>query len=72
MFARGLDKDDDFEAERMGVVIAARGGYNPFGLVGILPTLDAVKPGNCALALMFKTHPYLEKRLEMLSVAMGT
>jgi len=54
------------------VVIAARGGYNPFGLVGSLQTLDAVKPGDGAVALMFKTHPSPAKRLEMLSAAMGT
>ena len=29
---RGLDKGDEFEADRMGVVIAARAGYDPFGL----------------------------------------
>lgn len=72
IFARGLDKDDEFEADRMGVVIAARAGYNPFGLVGSLQTLDAVNPGDGAVALMFKTHPSPAKRLEMLSQAMGT
>ena len=71
LFARGLDKDDEFEADRMGVVIAARGGYNPFGLVGSLQTLDAVNPADGAVALMFKTHPSPAKRLEMLAVAMG-
>ena len=71
LFARGLDKDDEFEADRMGVVIAARGGYNPFGLVGSLQTLDAVNPADGAVALMFKTHPSPAKRLEMLSAAMG-
>ncbi|MDQ8037520.1 MAG: M48 family metalloprotease [Pedobacter sp.] len=72
LFARGLDKNDEFEADRMGVVIAARGGYNPFGLVGSLQTLDAVNPQDGAVALMFKTHPSPAKRLEMLSDAMGT
>lgn len=72
LFARGLDKGDEFEADRMGVVIAARGGYNPFGLVGSLQTLDAVNPSDGAVALMFKTHPSPAKRLEMLAAAMGT
>ncbi len=72
LFARGLDKNDEFEADRMGVVIAARGGYNPYGLVGSLQTLDAVNPQDGAVALMFKTHPSPAKRLEMLSDAMGT
>lgn len=72
LFARGLDKGDEFEADRMGVVIAARAGYNPFGLVGSLQTLDAVNASDGAVALMFKTHPAPAKRLEMLSAAMGT
>lgn len=72
LFARGLDKNDEFEADRMGVVIAARGGYNPYGLVGSLQTLDAVNPQDGAVALMFKTHPSPAKRLEMLADAMGS
>lgn len=72
LFARGLDKGDEFEADRMGVVIAARAGYNPFGLVGSLQTLDAVNPQDGAVALMFKTHPSPARRLEMLATAMGT
>lgn len=72
LFARGLDKNDEFEADRMGLVIATRAGYNPFGLVGSLQTLDAVNPQDGAVALMFKTHPTPAKRLEMLSAAVGT
>ncbi|HET8731558.1 MAG TPA: M48 family metalloprotease [Moraxellaceae bacterium] len=72
LYARGLDKGDEFEADRMGVVIAARAGYNPFGLVTALQTLDAINPQDGAVALMFKTHPAPAKRLEMLGNAMGT
>jgi predicted Zn-dependent protease len=71
LFARGLDKGDEFEADRMGMVIAARAGYNPFGLVASLQTLDAINPQDGAVALMFKTHPSPAKRLEMLGVAAG-
>ncbi|MDF3030716.1 MAG: peptidase Ste24p [Moraxellaceae bacterium] len=71
LFARGLDKGDEFEADRMGVVLVARAGYNPFGLVASLQTLDAVNPQDGAVALMFKTHPSPAKRLEMLAQTMG-
>lgn len=71
LFARGLDKGDEFEADRMGMVIAARAGYNPFGLVASLQTLDALNPQDGAVALMFKTHPSPAKRLEMLGAATG-
>jgi len=66
LYARGLDKDDEFEADRMGVVIAARAGYDPYGLPAILQTLDAMNAQDSSLALMFKTHPAPQKRLELL------
>jgi len=70
VFLRGLDKEDEFEADRMGVVIAARSGYNPYGLVGVLQTL-AESPSDGAFALLFKTHPSPNDRLERLGAAMG-
>ena len=66
LYARGLDKDDEFEADQMGVVIAARAGYDPYGLPAILQTLDAMNAQDSSLALMFKTHPAPQKRLELL------
>ncbi|WP_028446045.1 M48 family metalloprotease [Chitinimonas koreensis] len=71
LFLRGLDKDDEYEADRMGVVIAARGGYNPYGLVGVLQTLAAASPGDPGLSLLFKTHPAPNERLDRLGAAMG-
>jgi predicted Zn-dependent protease len=63
---RGLDKGDEFEADRMGVVIAARAGYDPFGLPAVLQTLQGMNPGDSGLALMFSTHPAPGARLDEL------
>jgi beta-barrel assembly-enhancing protease len=71
VYTRGLDKSDEFEADRMGVVIAARGGYDPFGLPAVLQTLQAMNPQDSGLALMFKTHPALAERLSLLDQLMG-
>ena len=70
IYARGLDKDDEFEADRMGVVIAARGGYDPYGLPAVLQTLQGINPEDSNLALMFKTHPALADRLSRLDKLM--
>ncbi len=70
IYARGLDKEDEFAADRMGVVIAARAGYDPYGLAAVLQTLASINPQSDAVALMFKTHPDSEKRLELLTQAM--
>jgi predicted Zn-dependent protease len=69
---RGLDKDDEFEADRMGVVIAARSGYDPFGLPSVVQMLQGLNPKDSALALMFETHPDPGSRLDALDRAMGT
>jgi predicted Zn-dependent protease len=70
MYSRGLDKGDELEADRLGVVIAARGGYDPYGLPAVLQTLQAVNPADSAVALMFKTHPAPGERLAALDPGM--
>ena len=71
MFARGLSKDDEFDADRIGVVIAARSGYSPYGMVGVLQTLSAA-PDDKGFALHNRTHPLPVERLDRLDRAMGT
>lgn len=70
MYLRGLDKDDEFEADRMGVVIASRAGYDPFALVAVLQTLDSINPEHSSLALLYKTHPPASDRLDRLDPAL--
>ncbi len=66
LYARGLDKGDEFEADRMGVIIAARSGYDPYGLPAVLQTLAGMNPNDSSLAFLFKTHPPPAKRLSLL------
>lgn len=69
--ARGLDKDAEFEADRAGVVLATRAGYSPYGLASALRKVGARNPREASLALLFKTHPLPQDRLERLGDAMG-
>lgn len=71
LYARGLDRDDEFEADRMGVVLAARAGYDPYGLPSVLTTLAAAANEDPYLALLFKTHPAPDARIEKLDDGMG-
>jgi predicted Zn-dependent protease len=66
LFARGLDKDDELQADRLGVVIAARAGYDAYGLPAVLQTLQAMNAEDSSVALMFKTHPPPADRLAAL------
>lgn len=66
VYAKGLDKEDEFEADRNGVVLAARAGYDPFGLVSVLQSLAVRSADDSQLALLFKTHPSPGDRLAKL------
>jgi predicted Zn-dependent protease len=70
VYARGLDKKDEFAADYYGAIIAARAGYDPYGLLSILQTLSSINPQDDAVALMFKTHPDPAQRVERLLPAL--
>jgi predicted Zn-dependent protease len=63
VLARGLDKSAEFEADRIGIVLAARAGYSPYGLVEVLHKLAARGASDASLALLFQTHPAPGDRL---------
>jgi len=64
VMSRGLDKKDEFDADRLGMLLALKAGYDPFGLPSVLQMLAAVNPSDSAVALMFATHPTPAARLE--------
>lgn len=70
IMARGLDKSAEFEADAIGVVLAARAGYSAFGLIEVLHKLAARGSADASLALLFKTHPQPGERLTQLADAM--
>lgn len=68
---RGLDKGAEFEADHVGIVLATRAGYVPYGLPSVLRRMAARNPKEASVALLFKTHPLPQERLERLGDAMG-
>src|SRR5262245_59240359 len=70
VMARGLDKDAEFESDRIGIVLAARAGYNPFGLVEVMHKLSVRAKDDSSLALLFKPHPAPGDRLEKIGEAL--
>jgi len=71
IFARRLDQSAEMEADRMAVVLAARAGYDPYGLPSALQKLEAVRSDDDRIKLLFKTHPTPTQRLSALDKAMG-
>jgi predicted Zn-dependent protease len=70
VYSAGLDKGDEYEADRLGVVYAARAGYHPYGLPRVLMTI-AELPADAGLELLVATHPLPTARLEALDQAMA-
>lgn len=71
IMARGLDKDAEYEADRIGVVVAARAGYDAYGLPMVLQEIGHAGLKDSSVALLFKTHPHPNTRLIELGEAMG-
>jgi predicted Zn-dependent protease len=70
--ARGLDKEAEFEADRMGMVLAARAGYDAFSLGEVLQIIGQTSQSDSSVALLFKTHPHPDERLAKLGDAVGS
>lgn len=71
ILARGLDKEAEYQADRIGVVLAARAGYDAFGLPMVLQEIGHAGLNDSSVALLFKTHPHPHARLTQLGAAMG-
>jgi len=70
LYSKGLDKDDEFDADRAGVVLATRAGYEPYGLLAVLQTLEGVDPKSGKVQLLLATHPSPADRIAALSAAL--
>jgi predicted Zn-dependent protease len=71
IFARSLDKNAEFEADRVAVILAACAGYDPFGLPTVLQDIGHVAKDDNRVSLLFKTHPHPDDRLTQLGEAIG-
>ena len=71
LYARGLDQTDEFHSDRSGVALAARAGFDPYGLVAVLQQLRTATPDNPMFTLALATHPPAQARLDQLEQAMG-
>lgn len=69
--ARSLDQAAEFEADRIAVVLTARAGYDVFGLPAVLQQIGHYANDDSNVALLFKTHPHPDARLQRLDAAMG-
>jgi predicted Zn-dependent protease len=66
IYARGLDKGAEFEADRLGVEYMTKVGYDPAAALSVLEKLQRMKGNDPRAELLFSTHPSPAERLDML------
>lgn len=64
LYAKGLDRDDEHEADRWALTYMARAGYDPFAYAAVLQWLESIAAEDSQVALLFTTHPDPGTRLE--------
>ena len=69
VFLRPLDRSMEYDADRMGVILATRAGYDPYGLPAVLEMLGTVKGDGTGVDIM-ETHPAPSDRLAELEKVM--
>ncbi len=71
LYSKGLDQADEFEADRLGVTLAASAGFDPYGLVAVLHQLRTAAPDNPVFTFTISTHPAAQLRMDQVEQAMG-
>jgi predicted Zn-dependent protease len=55
----------------MGTVLAARAGYEAYGLAEVLQDMETINNNDGSVALLFQTHPHPDDRVVQLSLVSG-
>ena len=72
LYVKGLSPEDELQADRVGMVLAARAGYDPFGLPAVLQLLQNLSTDQQAnKSLVYSSHPTPSLRLSELDKSVG-
>ena len=71
MILLSLDRSEEEQADRMGMVLAARAGYDPYGLPNVLQLLQDMQKDEGGASLLYETHPGPASRIASLDALMG-
>lgn len=71
LYSKGLDKGDEYDADVEGMLLAARAGYNPFGLPLVLHNMGKIGNSGNSLTALLSSHPHLNARLDSIQNTIG-
>ncbi len=66
LFLRPLDKSLEYDADRLGALLLAKAGYDPYGLISVIQKLATLRPEDSAASIVMSTHPTPSDRLREL------
>lgn len=70
LYTKGLSRDDELQADRLAIRLAARAGYDPYALAVVMQRMDALDEQTGTLQLLLSTHPKPTDRLHALEVSL--
>ena len=70
LFARKLEREAVYEADRAGIALLQRAGYRPDAMLEVLDKLQALRPVASPTPSLHATHPLPSDRSEMLKKAL--
>lgn len=71
MILFSLDRGEEEQADRMGMILAARSGYDPYGLPSVLQILQDLQKDQGGASLLYSTHPSPSDRIASLDRLLG-
>ena len=71
MILFSLDRGEEEQADRMGMILAARAGYDPYGLPSVLQILQDLQKNEGGASVLYSTHPTPADRIASLDKLMG-
>lgn len=71
LYARGLDRKDEYQADAEALRLLTVSGYDPYALVAVMQKLEARVSSDSGMALLLQTHPRPSDRLSALHKGLG-
>lgn len=66
LYSNGLDREQELAADKDGIRLLVRAGYDPYSFLSCLQVIESITPSDASLALFYKTHPTPRERIDNL------
>ena len=71
LIALGYSRQDEYEADTLGVKYASWGGFNPKAAISALEKIKKAEAGSGKVPIYLRSHPYIDDRIKALEKENG-